>query len=74
MTDLDEEAQEYHEYLDGLVKLPRWIETPFSILLMKGDPTAYDIGFEEWVEERTLWDSKELAEKQGLFKKGEEND
>jgi len=44
-----EYEQEFAEYLDDLVDLPTGHS--FAVLLKKGDPIAYEVGFSEWEAE-----------------------
>ena len=47
MSEWTQEEQEYMDYLDDLAELPT--NHSFGLLLAKGDPTAFQVGFEEWL-------------------------
>ena len=40
--------QAYQEYLDDVYPLDGWDGTPFSLLLKRGDPIAYQVGLDEF--------------------------
>jgi len=43
----DENDKRYIDYLDGLYDAP-----DYGLLMFKGDPTAFEIGKNEWLSER----------------------